>query len=205
MNKEKSKIDKLREFFKATPGLENLEVIEKKAEESTKEKFEEVTLADGIVVNVEPALEAGATITTELDGVIIKAPVGEHPLSDGRLVVVVEEGIISEIKEVEGEPETEEAIEEEMGTDETITPQAKKVIESIVKEHIFKAVEPVQKENEFLHKEIEFLKAQSTELKENTGVALEELSAVPTKEPIKKKENAFAKKDKTFFGVTIKH
>jgi len=196
MNKEKSKLDKLKEFFAITPELENLEVVEKKAE--SKEKFEDVTLADGIVVSVEPALESGAMITTIVEDVVVPAPVGEHPLEDGRIIVVTEEGIVAEIKEVEAEV-VEEAIEEEMETEQAVTPQAKKVIESIVKEHVFEAVEKFKKENEFLHKENETLKSQFAELKENTGEALKGLFEAPTKEPIRNKKNAFKKEEVNIF------
>lgn len=197
MNKEKSKLDKLKEFFAITPELENLEVVEKQANSKVK-KFEDVTLADGIVVSVEPALEAGAMITTIVEDVVIPAPVGEHPLEDGRVIVVTEEGIVAEVKEVEEEV-VEEAIEEEMGTEQAVTPQAKKVIESIVKEHVFEALKPLTDRNAHLEKENDLLKESFAELKENTGVALKELFNEPVKEPIKKKKNVFKKEETNIF------
>lgn len=197
MNKEKSKLDKLKEFFAITPELENLEVVEKQANSKVK-KFEDVTLADGIVVSVEPALEAGAMITTIVEDVVIPAPVGEHPLEDGRVIVVTEEGIVAEVKEVETEV-VEEAIEEEMGTEQAVTPQAKKVIESIVKEHVFEALKPLTDRNAHLEKENDLLKESFAELKENTGVALKELFNEPVKEPIKKKKNVFKKEETNIF------
>ena len=197
MNKEKSKLDKLKEFFAITPELENLEVVEKQANSKVK-KFEDVTLADGIVVSVEPALEAGAMITTIVEDVVIPAPVGEHPLEDGRVIVVTEEGIVAEVKEVETEV-VEEAIEEEMGNEQAVTPQAKKVIESIVKEHVFEALKPLTDRNAHLEKENDLLKESFAELKENTGVALKELFSEPVKEPIKKKKNVFKKEETNIF------
>ena len=197
MNKEKSKLDKLKEFFAITPELENLEVVEKQANSKVK-KFEDVTLADGIVVSVEPALEAGAMITTIVEDVVIPAPVGEHPLEDGRVIVVTEEGIVAEVKEVETEV-VEEAIEEEMGTEQAVTPQAKKVIESIVKEHVFEALKPLTDRNAHLEKENDLLKESFAELKENTGEALKELFSEPVKEPIKKKKNVFKKEETNIF------
>tara|TARA_R110002049_G_scaffold13058_2_gene57379 strand:+ start:777 stop:1379 length:603 start_codon:yes stop_codon:yes gene_type:complete len=197
MNKEKSKLDKLKEFFAITPELENLEVVEKQANSKVK-KFEDVTLADGIVVSVEPALEAGAMITTIVEDVVIPAPVGEHPLEDGRVIVVTEEGIVAEVKEVETEV-VEEAIEEEMGNEQAVTPQAKKVIESIVKEHVFEALKPLTDRNAHLEKENDLLKESFAELKENTGEALKELFSEPVKEPIKKKKNVFKKEETNIF------
>lgn len=199
MNKEKSIKEKVLDFFAKTPELEGLAVVDKK-EITSKEKFEDVTLADGIVVSVEPALEAGAMITTIVEDVVIPAPVGEHPLEDGRVIIVTEEGIIAEVKEVETEV-VEEAIDEEMANEQAITPHAKKVIESIVKEHVFEALKPLTERNAHLEKENDLLKESFAELKENTGVALEELFKVPVKEPIEKtkRRNVFKREETNIF------
>lgn len=56
----------------------------------------ELKLADGKTVSIEaePGAEVGAAVM--VDGA--PAPVGEHPLEDGRVLVVVEEGKVAEIK-----------------------------------------------------------------------------------------------------------
>lgn len=200
---EQTRIEKIKAFFATNEELKDLEVVEKVAE--VKEKFEEVALLSGDLVNVEPALEVGATITaTAEDGTIVPLPVGEYELSDARLIVVEVDGVIADIKN----PVEEEApVEEEEMADDTKTEeaerQAKKVIESIVKEHVFaltEKLENAEKEIKFLHGELDAQKVLFSELKEVTGLAVEEFGKTPTKEPIKENKNTFGKKEnKTVF------
>jgi hypothetical protein len=87
----------------------------------------------------------------------IPVPVGEYELEDMRILVVIEEGVIAEIREAaEVEEEVVEetpAVEEEVeATTETATP--KKTIESIVKESFFSEIELLKKENEELKAQI---------------------------------------------------
>jgi hypothetical protein len=107
----------------------------------------------------------------------IPVPVGEYELEDMRILVVIEEGVIAEVREaaeVEEEVEVEApAVEEEVeATTETATP--KKTIESIVKESFFSEIEALKKENEELKAK---LSAQTTEVAEE--VAPVELSEEP--------------------------
>jgi hypothetical protein len=71
-----------------------------------------------------------------------------------RILVVIEEGVIAEVREaaeVEEEVEVEApAVEEEVEAATETAPQAKKVIESIVKESFFSEIEALKKENEEL-------------------------------------------------------
>ena len=196
---ELTRLEKIKAFFSETPELKDLEVVEKVVE--VKEKFEEVALLSGDLVNVEPALEVGATITaTAEDGTIVPLPVGEYELGDNKIIVVEVDGVIADIQNPVAEEET---VEEEEMADDTKTQeaerQAKKVIESIVKEHVFEAVEEIkstyEKEMKFLHDELNTQKEMFNELKEVTGLAVEEFGKTPTKEPIKENKNSFGKKE----------
>jgi hypothetical protein len=94
-----------------------------------------------------------------------------------RILVVIEEGVIAEVREaaeVEEEVEVEApAVEEEVeAATETATP--KKTIESIVKESFFSEIEALKKENEELKAQ---LSAQTPEVAEE--VAPVELSEEP--------------------------
>lgn len=201
----KSILQIAKDYFSNTPELKDLEVIEKsEVVESVKEKFEDVTLLGGNVVSVEPALEVGANITAIAeDETMVLLPVGEYELEDGSIIVVEVEGIIAEIKPIATEEEEVPVDgEEEMDDDKTaeVKREAKKVVESIVKESIFELTERLnkfEKENEFLHKENDAIKSLFAELKENTGVALKEVFETPSKEPIKSKVNVFSKKEET--------
>jgi len=201
MNKEKTNLQKVKDFFANTPELENLEVVEKETKE-VKDKFEEVTLIDGTtVLNINPAIEPDATVTVMVEGEEAPAPVGEWELTDGRIIVIEVEGIVAEVKEVTEEevPAEDAPVDEELNKDTEANQKVRKVIESIVKESVFELTEKFKKETEFLHKENDALKVMFAELKENTGIALKEVFETPSKEPVKKQKNVFKKEDKNIF------
>ena len=120
-------------------------------------KLEQMKLEDGVTTIEAEVFEAEypVNIVTE-DGQLIPLPVGEYILENGQILVVVEEGLISEIKDAEVEEE-EQPMEEEQPVAASEKPTerpAKSVIESVVRETKFSAME----------KEIEDLKALVTEL-----------------------------------------
>jgi hypothetical protein len=80
-------------------------------------EFAEGVLADGTIVKFD-RLEVGGMISVVTEEGEVPAPVGEHELEDGTIVVVSEPGIIAELKlaesiEVEAEKEEEAPKEEE--------------------------------------------------------------------------------------------
>lgn len=129
-------------------------------------KLEQMKLGDGVTVieaeTFEPEMEV--FVVTE-DEQKIPVPVGEYEMEDGRILVVVEEGIISEVKEKEAEeeveevetPEEEEAKKEPEMSNEEAPKSIKKTVESIVKETFFSEMESLKKENEELKAQIEKL------------------------------------------------
>jgi hypothetical protein len=155
-------------------------------------KLEQMKLTDGVSVLEADAFEAGneVFIVTE-DEQKIPLPVGEYELEDMRILVVLEEGIIADVREA-AEPEVEVEIEEPEAEVETgkmpyeeemaeAAPTAKKIIESIVKESHFKEMEALQKENETLKAELAKLSAQPTEeaKEEEAPVELAAVDAEP--------------------------
>jgi hypothetical protein len=149
-------------------------------------KLETIKLIDGITIFEADTFEAEKEvfIVTE-DEQKIPVPVGEYELEDGRILVVVEEGIISELKEKADEVE-EEVIEEEAKSEEgykedeeemKATPSAKKTIESIVKETFFAEIEKLTQENIELKAKLENLSkveevaVEATELSEVKPIA----------------------------------
>ena len=141
-------------------------------------KLETMKLSDGVSTLEAESFEAGQPvfILTE-DEQRIPVPVGEYELEDMRILVVIEEGVIAEVREaaqveeevVEEAPAVEEEVE---AATETAAP--KKVIESIVKESFFSEIEALKKENEELKAK---LSAQTPEIAEE--VAPVELSEEP--------------------------
>ena len=99
-------------------------------------KLEQAKLDNGTVIEAD-AFESGNEVFIVTEDEKVALPVGEYALEDGKLLVVTEEGIISEIKDAEAEEETEEieeveAQEEEMGyaTKEELA-EVKSMIEEI--------------------------------------------------------------------------
>jgi hypothetical protein len=88
----------------ATPEVQEVQ-------EEVKVEMATMKLAGGVVVEAE-SFEAGENVfLVGEDDEKVAAPVGEHELEDGRILVIVEEGVISEIREA-GEV-VEEVVEEE--------------------------------------------------------------------------------------------
>jgi len=77
-------------------------------------EFAEGVLADGTIVSFDK-LEVGGKLSVVTPDGEIPAPVGEHELEDGTIVVVLEEGVIAEIKAPE--MEEEEVVAETMAED----------------------------------------------------------------------------------------
>ena len=142
-------------------------------------KLETMRLSDGVSMLEADVFEAGQPvfILTE-DEQRIPLPIGEYELEDMRILVVIEEGVIADVREA-AEPEVEveveaPAVEEEVEAATDTTPQAKKIVESIVKESFFSEIEALKKENEEFKAK---LSAQTTEVAEE--VAPVELSEEP--------------------------
>ena len=124
-------------------------------------KLEQMKLADGMTVLEADSFEPGMEvfIVTEDEQKIplpVSNPEMPYELEDGRILVVLQEGLIAEVKEMEAEEEEapEVPVEEEVAAEveapaASVTP--KKTIESVTKESFFS--------------EIEALRAEITELK----------------------------------------
>ena len=140
-------------------------------------KLEQRKLEDGVTVIEADAFEPDneVMIVTE-DEQMIPLPVGEYVMEGGEEVLVVtEEGLISEIKAKEEEVE-EEVVEEEAKKDEEKEEEMaeesrpiKKTVESIVKETFFTEIENLKKENAELKAKLETLSSD-----ENTNEEVEE-------------------------------
>ena len=137
----------------------------------TEVKLAQARLADGVTVLEAEAFEAGMEVFIVTEEGNVPLPVGEYEMEGGELIlVVVEEGIIAEIKEVEetveeeapaAEEEAVAPIEEEMSEE---TRQPKKTIESIIKETLFSEVEKLKSENDELKAELSRMKEEATSL-----------------------------------------
>lgn len=163
-------------------------------------KLEQMALGNGTVLEAE-VFEAGAEIFIVNEDERIPVPMGEYELEDGKVLIITEDGIIGEIKDVAEEAPAEEAAPEaEVEVEaEAETASPKKVVESITKEMFFSEIEK-------LRNEIAELKAAKVEVKEEVELSAEtevvevELSAEET-QPLKHNpEGNVEKKELLKFG-----
>lgn len=139
-------------------------------------KLEQAKLQDGVTIVEADSFEAGESIVvvTE-DDQRIPLPMGEYVMENGMTIVVVEEGIISEVKEME-EPDQETEIEiEAEKKPENDMAKIKKTVESMVKETFFAEIESKDKE-------IERLKAELAQMQEPKPIVHNPESAVETEQ-----------------------
>ena len=166
-------------------------------------KLEDMKLENGTVITTE-SLEKGNEVFIVTDDEKVAMPVGEYILEDGRLLIVEEEGIIADVRDVSDdvpakEEETTEDLEEE--TIETEVPEeVASEVEAIV-EAVVEVIAPVIEE---VKSEIEELKKQYASLMNDKEEKVEEkkkedLSAA--KKPITRSSAKKTSKNKVEFGT----
>lgn len=149
-------------------------------------KFEQMTLENGAVLEAE-AFEAGNEVFVVSGEDRVPAPVGEHTLEDGRVLVVAEEGVIAEIKEAAAaEEEASVEIEVEASAEEAATELAEMPVQEEAPA-VAAIVEKVLEEIAMMREE---MKAMREEMggyakKEEMSAIKAELSAEPAAKPIK--------------------
>lgn len=138
-------------------------------------KLAQMKLQDGVTVIEAESFEAGYSVGIVTEEGIVPAPVGEHILEDGRVLVIEQEGVIKEIKDAQTEqPEPEMEVEVE-ASEEVSEPTAKKIIETISKESFFSEIEALKKENLELKEQL----VKLSEVKEEVVVENNEPAAEP--------------------------
>jgi hypothetical protein len=143
-------------------------------------KLAQMMLADGVTTIEAEAFEPEYSVGIVQEEGIVPLPIGEYELEDGRILIVEVEGVIASVQDAateeqmpeQGHPAAE-ATEPQMEMSEPA--QAKKIVESIVKESFFS-------EMEAMRNEITELKAQLAN-KEEAKVELS--NQEPAVEPIK--------------------
>ena len=153
-------------------------------------KLATMKLSDGVTILEAEVFEAGAEVFVVAEDQKIALPVGEYELEDGKILVVSEEGMIAEIKEMEAEEEMpmeapESEVEVEVEAEAEAPRDIKKTVESIVKETFFSEMEALKLENEELKAKLEmFSKVEPTaevateEAATETKVELEEVTPI---------------------------
>jgi hypothetical protein len=160
-------LNKIKTFL----GEETADIV--KDVEQSQEKVELATakLENGTVLEAE-AFEAGNEIFIITEDEKVALPVGDYTMEDGKMLVVAEEGIIAEIKDLD---EEEAPAEEEVEAEEDLGYVTKEELAEAVSE-IKAMIEDMKKEEMSEEKEVELSEELPTEVKE-------ELSE-PAAEPI---------------------
>jgi len=174
----------LQEVFKkiemALTPQETPEVQE--VNEEVKVEMATMKLAGGVVVEAE-SFEAGENVfLLGEDDEKVAAPVGEHELEDGRILVIVEEGVIAEIREA-GEEVAEEVVEEEESTE-----MAQEEMAYVTKEEFGAAIDELKemiaamlpKEEEMAAEEVsEEVTEEKVEMSADEAPAAKKVAAAP--------------------------
>jgi hypothetical protein len=151
-----------------------------KFSDNTKQNFElvEDKLADGTIVYYD--LSTKEIYVAGEGGEKVPAPVGEHELQTGEIVIVAEEGKISEIKKKEDEPEIEVEVESaEVPAEKT----------DAEKEEMKKDIEKMKKDYEEMKKKVDEMSANFETLLKSQKMSIdiiEDLAKEPSAKPIQK-------------------
>ena len=148
----------------------------------------ELTLENGTILVSEEFTKGNAVFIKGEDGEIA-LPVGEYSLEDGRVLFVVEEGIIDSIRESADEKEADEELSEETvaeeSTEETeLEEEEKEEMQYVTREEFALALEEIKSMIEKMgNKEKEDMSEQKEEIKEETKeeVNLSEEKTAPVK------------------------
>ena len=143
-------------------------------------KFEQMTLENGAVLEAE-SFEAGNEVFVISGEDRVAAPIGEHLLADGRILVITEEGVIAEIKEASEEAEVEV---------EAQAAESTELAEMEVKEEAPAVVAVIERVLEEIAMMREEMKGMREEMggyakKEEMAAVKAELSAAPAAKAIK--------------------
>ena len=169
---------------------------------STEEKVElaQAKLENGTVLEAE-SFESGQEVFILTDDEKVALPIGEYEMEDGKILVIAEDGIISEIKEGGEEEVVEEEVEEveeELNEeDKYATKQELAEIKSMVEE-----IKELMKEGkkEEMQKEEELMSHKLTELACQEDEALKEELSKPASEPIKHSPEAKQELNKVVYS-----
>ena len=165
-------------------------------------KLEEMKLENGTVITTD-ALEKGNEVFIVTDDEKVAMPVGEYILEDGRLLIVEEEGIIADVRDVsDGVPAKEEETTEDL-KEETIETEVPEEVASEVEAIVEAVVEVIAPVIEEVKSEVEELKKQYASLMDDKEEKVEDkkkedLSAAT--KPITRNSQPKSNKTKVEFG-----
>jgi hypothetical protein len=162
-------LNKIKTFL----GEETADIV-KDVEAQEKVELATAKLENGTVLEAE-AFEAGNEIFIVTEDDKVALPVGDYTLEDGKMLVVAEEGIIAEIKDLD---------EEEAPADEEVEAEEEKEdLGYVTKEELAEAVSEIKAMIEDMKKE-EMSEETEVELSEELPTEVKEELSEPAAEPI---------------------
>lgn len=172
--------------MKAKEALEQIKSLlfadEQVVVEEVVTEFAKGVLADGTIVKFD-MLEAGGMISVVTEDGEVPAPVGEHELEDGTIIVVAEAGMISEVKLIEMSEEV--VVEEEMAVEPVNYDSKFEEINNSFNSKISEVETKLEFLNEITKKIVEFMdafakveSAVETQKPKNTFLAQNKVSKV---------------------------
>ena len=113
----------LQEVFKKiemalTPSQDAAPEVQEAVQEEVKVEMASMRLADGTLLEAEEFVAGENVFLVGEDEERVAAPVGEHNLEDGRVLVIEEEGVIAEVREAAAEEAPESEVEVEQAEEE---------------------------------------------------------------------------------------
>jgi hypothetical protein len=145
-------------------GFASVKLSEEVAIEEIAIAMETIKLKDGITVLEAEAFEAGKPVfIVNENGDKEPAPIGDHELEDGRLLVIVEEGVIAEIKEAIMEEEAPE-----VETKEAVEMSNEELVKSIVTSMSIEVAKQIESIRTELSAQIAEVKTTQVEVKAST-------------------------------------
>jgi hypothetical protein len=150
-------------------------------------KFATMTLENGAVLEAE-AFEAGNEVFIVSGEDRVAAPVGEHKLEDGRILVILEEGMIAEIKEAEApveveiEMQSEEAVAVAEEVAQVAVSEVAQEVVAVIEVAVAEAVAPLVEE---IQSEMKKMKEAMEAYKQEMNTAKQEFDSQAAAKPIK--------------------
>lgn len=189
----------LTEVFKKIEMALTPEDNAPEVQEEVKVEMATMKLANGVVLEAE-SFEAGENVfLIGEEDEKVAAPVGEHELEDGRILVIEEEGVIAEIREASAEEEVveEEVASEEMAEEEEMAYVTKEEFEAAVSE-IKEMIAGMMPKEEQSAEEVEMTSEEVTEEVVEVEMSADEVPAAKkvSAAPVEKKPDLvqFSKK-----------
>lgn len=166
-------LNKIRTYL----GEETTDIVNDVEQSQEKVELATAKLDNGTVLEAE-AFEAGNEIFIVTEDDKVALPVGDYTMEDGKMLVVAEEGIIAEIKDLD---EEEAPAEEEVEAEEDLGYVTKEELAEAVSE-IKAMIEDMKKEE--MSEEVVEEATDEVELSEELPKEVKEELSEPAAEPI---------------------